>query len=96
MPIITIREEQPTESGFTATLSFDHRVNFPIAIHDPLAAGDERRWEWYFEEWLRFPMLNTVKANQVQKVLKITVKPYLNRFLAIARLMQNMRNYGEI
>jgi hypothetical protein len=50
MPIITIREEQPTESGFTATLSFDHRVNFPIAIHDPLAAGDEQRWEWYFEE----------------------------------------------
>jgi hypothetical protein len=45
MPIITIREEQRTESGFTATLSFDHRGNFPITIHDPLAAGDEQRWE---------------------------------------------------
>jgi tetratricopeptide (TPR) repeat protein/tRNA(Leu) C34 or U34 (ribose-2'-O)-methylase TrmL len=70
MPIITIREEQPTESGFTATLSFEHRVNFPIAIHDPLAAGDEQRWEWYFEEWLRFPMLDTVKANQVSESIK--------------------------
>ena len=70
MPIITIREEQPTESGFTATLSFDHRVNFPIAIHDPLAAGDEQQWEWYFEEWLRFPMLDTVKANQVAESIK--------------------------
>ena len=70
MPIITIREEQPTESGFTATLSFDHRVNFPITIHDPLAAGDEQRWEWYFEEWLRFPMLDTVKANQVSESIK--------------------------
>ncbi len=70
MPIITIREEQPTESGFTATLSFNHRVNFPIAIHDPLALGDERCWEWYFEEWLRFPMLDTVKANQVSESIK--------------------------
>ena len=70
MPIITIREEQPTESGFTATLSFDHQVNFPIAIHDPLVAGDEQRWEWYFEEWLRFPMLDTVKANQVSESIK--------------------------
>jgi tetratricopeptide (TPR) repeat protein len=70
MPIITIREEQPTESGFTATLSFDHRVNFPITIHNPLAAGDERRWEWYFEEWLRFPMLDTVKADQIAESIK--------------------------
>ena len=66
MPIITIREEQTTESGFTATLSFDHQVNFPIAIHDPLAAGDEQLWEWYFEEWLRFLMLDTVKADQIK------------------------------
>lgn len=70
MPIITIREEQPTESGFTATLSFDHRVNFPIAIHDPLVAGDEQRWEWYFEEWLRFPMLDTVKADHIAESIK--------------------------
>ena len=70
MPIITIREEQPTESGFTATLSFEHRVNFPIAIHDPLMAGDEQRWEWYFEEWLRFPMLDMVKAHQIADSIK--------------------------
>jgi tetratricopeptide (TPR) repeat protein len=70
MPIITIREEQPTESGFTAILSFDHRGNFPITIHDPLAAGDEQRWEWYFEEWLRFPMLDTVKAHQIADSIK--------------------------
>jgi hypothetical protein len=65
-----IQNTTPTESGFTATLSFDHRVNFPIAIHDPLAAVDEQRWEWYFEEWLRFPMLDTVKANQVSESIK--------------------------
>jgi len=57
MPIITIQEEQFTELGFTATLSFDHRIIFSITIQTPLAAGDKRRWKWYFEEWLRFPML---------------------------------------
>jgi len=64
MPVITIREGQQTESGFTATLSFDGRVNFPVEISHPFGLAEEARLEWYFEDWLRYPMLDTVKATE--------------------------------
>jgi hypothetical protein len=31
MPVITIREQQQTDTGFEAILSFDGRVHFAIA-----------------------------------------------------------------
>lgn len=65
MPVITIREQQQTETGFEAILSFDGRVDYPITITDPFTRQKEQQLEWYFEEWLVFPMLNTVKAEQV-------------------------------
>jgi len=64
MPVITIREQQPTEAGFEAILSFDGRVNYPITITEPFSRQEEQQLEWYFEEWLVYPMLNTVKAEQ--------------------------------
>jgi tetratricopeptide (TPR) repeat protein len=65
MPTIAIREEQQTETGFTATLSFDGRVNYPIAIVDPATGNDEQRLEWYFEDWIKFPLSNEVRAEEV-------------------------------
>ncbi|MEI6065072.1 MAG: CHAT domain-containing protein [Pseudanabaena sp. ELA748] len=65
MPVITIREGQQTDSGFGATLSIEGR-NYAIAISDPLtSAVDEAKWEWYFEQWLQYPMLDTTRAEQV-------------------------------
>jgi tetratricopeptide (TPR) repeat protein len=64
MPVITIREKQQTEAGFEAILSFDGRVNYPITITEPFSPQEEQQLEWYFEEWLVYPMLNTVKAEQ--------------------------------
>ncbi len=64
MPIITIREQQKTATGFNATLSFDGRVNYPITITEPFSAKDEGLLEWYFKEWLVFPSLNGIKAQQ--------------------------------
>ena len=67
MPVITIREGQKTETGskssFTATLSFDGRVNFQVEVQSPFGLAEEASLEWYFEDWLRFPMLDTVRAN---------------------------------
>jgi hypothetical protein len=71
MPVITIREGQRTETGsksvFTATLSFnfgnDRRVNFQVEVQNPFGLAEEASLEWYFEDWLRFPMLDTVRAN---------------------------------
>ncbi|MFN7761443.1 MAG: tetratricopeptide repeat protein [Pseudanabaena sp.] len=65
MPVITIREGQQTDSGFGATLSIEGR-NYTIAINTPLiSASDEAKWEWYFEQWLQYPMLDTTRAEQV-------------------------------
>ncbi|MEQ8541492.1 MAG: hypothetical protein RIB93_29030, partial [Coleofasciculus sp. D1-CHI-01] len=70
MTIITIREQDSTNSGFTATLSFDRRVNYPIAITDPFTPKQEENLEWYFEEWLVFPQTDTVKAEQAKESVK--------------------------
>jgi tetratricopeptide (TPR) repeat protein len=65
MPVITIREEEQTDLGFNATLSFDGRANYSIKISDPFVKVEEARLEWYFEQWLRFPMLDTTRAADV-------------------------------
>ncbi|MEQ9671957.1 hypothetical protein [Coleofasciculus sp. G2-EDA-02] len=70
MTTITIREQESTDSGFTATLSFDGRVNYPIAITDPFTPKQEQSLEWYFEQWLVFPQLGTVKAAQAKESVK--------------------------
>ncbi|MGK7874741.1 MAG: tetratricopeptide repeat protein [Xenococcaceae cyanobacterium] len=67
--VITIREEknretQNPETGFRATLSFDGQVEYPITITDPFTQKDEQLLEWYFEEWLVFPLLDKVKAEK--------------------------------
>ncbi|MEQ9358493.1 tetratricopeptide repeat protein [Coleofasciculus chthonoplastes] len=70
MTTITIREQESTDSGFTATLSFDGRVNYPIAITDPFTPKQEQILEWYFEQWLVFSQLGTVKAVQAKESVK--------------------------
>ncbi|KST70171.1 tetratricopeptide repeat protein [Mastigocoleus testarum] len=64
MSIITIRETEKTETGFTARLIFDRGDGgeYSINITDPFTAEEEQRLEWYFEEWLTYPMLNGRKA----------------------------------
>ncbi len=70
MKIITIREEKQTETGFEATLSFDNNLEYPITITNPFNLKEERRLEWYFEEWLQYPMLDRVKARNAADSIK--------------------------
>lgn len=69
MPILTIRERQKLETEdkteFAATLSIEG-TEFPITIADPFTPEQEAELEWYFEQWLVFPMLNQVKAERTQ------------------------------
>ncbi|MBD2214034.1 tetratricopeptide repeat protein [Nostoc linckia FACHB-104] len=62
MAVITIREQQPTEQGFAASLIFEGDSEYPINITDPFTPQQEKQLEWYFEEWLTYPMLNGRKA----------------------------------
>ncbi|MGK7876700.1 MAG: tetratricopeptide repeat protein [Xenococcaceae cyanobacterium] len=64
MTVLTIREQQQTDTEFTATLNFDSGSSYDITVKDPFTPKQEQELEWYFEEWLVFPMLSTVKANR--------------------------------
>jgi tetratricopeptide (TPR) repeat protein len=61
MSVITIREKHPTATGFAASLIFDGG-EYPINITDPFTPQEEQQLEWYFEEWLIYPMLSGKKA----------------------------------
>jgi tetratricopeptide (TPR) repeat protein len=69
MPVITIREQQQTATGFAASLSFGDG-EYDIIITDPFTHQEEEDLEWYFEEWLVFPMTGTVKAERAKNSVK--------------------------
>jgi hypothetical protein len=66
--LITIRERAGDPSGHNATLSFDHEGEYEITISDPFSEQEEQRLEWYFEEHLRFPFLEQVRAQQAAEI----------------------------
>ncbi|MBE9117484.1 tetratricopeptide repeat protein [Lusitaniella coriacea LEGE 07157] len=66
MPIITIREQQATAHGFTATVSINNAGEYPIEITNPFNDKEESELEWYFENWLAFPQLGQVKAKRAK------------------------------
>ncbi len=70
MKTITIKEERKLETGFEATLSFDRTDEYPITITNPFNSKQERQLEWYFERWLRWPMLDQVRANNTITSIK--------------------------
>src|SRR5579884_899712 len=62
MTLIRIQERPAGPNGSNAVLSFEHGAEYPITIADPFCEEEEQQLEWYFEQWLRFPFLNHVKA----------------------------------
>ena len=70
MNIITIREGRQTAEGFTATVSIDGQTQYPITVSDPFSGQQERDLEFYFEEWIRFPFDQQVKAQRAAASVK--------------------------
>jgi hypothetical protein len=66
MTTVTICEQEKTETGFKAILSFDRHTSFDVEVRDPFAIAQEQNLEWYFERWLVFPGLDTVRAEAAQ------------------------------
>lgn len=64
MPTITIRHRSSTPAGFDAALVFDHGEEYPVAIQDPFSPQEEERLAWYFEQHLRFPFTEKIKARE--------------------------------
>ena len=68
MAVITIREQSPTDTGFDATLVIEGN-NYNITISDPFEDQQEQTLEWYFEKWLRYPILDNV--NNLQQAIEL-------------------------
>ena len=67
MSVIQIRETQSTATGFAASLIFDNGAGeYQIQISDPFTPKEEGLLEWYFENWLTYPMLERVKADNAK------------------------------
>ena len=69
MTVITIREQSQTATGFEVNLVIDGS-NYLVALSDPFNSVQEEELEWYFEEWLRYPILNPIKAERVKASIK--------------------------
>lgn len=70
MPHITIREIAALNDSPNATVSFDRRGEFPVTIHDPFSDDEERRLEWFFEEYLKFPFTKQIMAQEARTSIK--------------------------
>ncbi|NCT62721.1 MAG: tetratricopeptide repeat protein [Microcystis aeruginosa G13-01] len=90
MLVLTIREEGMNDGGFTASLNFDSGNSYPITVTDPFTNQEEKQLEWYFEEWLVFPTLDTDKA---QKAANSVQNYGENLFKQV--FQTNLNAYGE-
>ena len=90
MALITIREVNHIENGFSAELVLEGRGNYPITITNPFSESEENLLEWYFEDWLNQPYLERVTAEKA----KASVKKY-GEALFKQVFQSNFNAYGQ-
>ena len=99
MPVITIREQQQTATGFAASLSFGDG-EYDIIITDPFTPQEERELEWYFEEWLVYPIVDTVKAERAKNSVKTYGEKLFDQVFqdrkAYSKYQQLKNNLGQV
>jgi tetratricopeptide (TPR) repeat protein len=99
MSVITIREQQQTATGFAASLSFGDG-EYDIIITDPFTPQEERELEWYFEEWLVCPIVDTVKAERAKNSVKTYGEKLFDQVFqdrkAYSKYQQLKNNLGQV
>ncbi|MBS9387638.1 MAG: tetratricopeptide repeat protein [Dolichospermum sp. WA123] len=99
MSVITIREQQQTATGFAASLSFGDG-EYDIIITDPFTPQEERELEWYFEEWLVYPIVDTVKAERAKNSVKTYGEKLFDQVFqdrkAYSKYQQLKNNLGQV
>ena len=68
MAVITIYEKK-AETGFNANLIIEGN-SYPITVSKPFNTEQEEELEWYFENWMDYPMLDNVKADRAEASVK--------------------------
>ena len=61
---ITIREKAKDSELFNIAVSFNSGPEYPVSIKNPFDPQTEQLFEWYFEEYLKFPFVDTVRAEK--------------------------------
>lgn len=62
--IIRIQEQAEQDGQFHALISFNHGPEYSVTVRDPFENKQEAELDWYFEEHLRFPFTNQVRAKK--------------------------------
>src|SRR5947209_10596141 len=70
MTTIRIQEQLHGPNNTNAVISFDNGPQYSVTVTDPFSGEEEELLEWYFEDHLRFPFLDQVKAQQVAASIK--------------------------
>jgi GTPase SAR1 family protein len=99
MSVITIREQQQIATGFAASISFGDG-EYDITITDPFTPQEERELEWYFEEWLVYPIVDTVKAERAKNSVKTYGEKLFDQVFqdrkAYSKYQQLKNNLGQL
>ena len=70
MQVITIAQKTTLDNAFEAVLTIAG-AEFEIRVSDPfLGDGREKDLEWYFEDWIYFPPMDTTIAARAAKSVK--------------------------
>ena len=64
METIRIRELAEDDNGWRAVVSFNNGMEYAVGVRDPFQEEDERRLEWYFEEYPGFPFTKAVRVRK--------------------------------
>jgi hypothetical protein len=64
MTQITIREQPNGPDGANAIVSIAGVGEYPVQVQSPFGPEEEARLSWYYEQYLRMPFLNTVRADE--------------------------------
>lgn len=71
MMIITLEQSLPTEQPpFQAVLRFPHGSAYSLMIIPPFSAKEESELAWYFEQHLKHPYMDQVRAEQVANAIQ--------------------------
>ena len=61
---ILIQERSGLADGRNAVVSFDGQGEYPVTVANPFSEKQEEELEWYFEDHLRFPFVEGVRARE--------------------------------
>ena len=68
---ISIREKGKAGENFNIAVSFNNGPEYPVSIKNPFDPQTEQLFEWYFEDYLKFPFVDTVKAEKAAMTIRV-------------------------